>query len=180
MDRKEFISLLRQMGTNDKLLEMPGIIEPIFSKLKNKTEREIRNTKALLVLKSGNISFGDTDCFVSGDGEKAKIVKGDKEIEVNKDGIQTSLNMGSGPSFYSYMNRKNGIIECVSQNHNTFSRKCFLDNGNCLIEEACGERVNASLFGKSEKNGEDIDKVKLDKKAIVTAFKRNAGRIIRE
>ena len=49
MNRKEFISLLRQMGTNEVLLEMPGIVEPIYLKCKDKTESEIRNTKSLLV-----------------------------------------------------------------------------------------------------------------------------------
>ena len=180
MNRKEFISLLRQMGTNEVLLEMPGIVEPIYLKCKDKTESEIRNTKSLLVLKSGNISFEDVDYFLTGDGEHAKIVKGDREIETNKYGIQTSLNSGDGSTFYSYMTRKNGIIECVSQNHNSFSRKCFLDNGNCMIEEACGERVNASLFGKAERNGEDIDRVRLDKRSIVSEFNKNARRVMRD
>ena len=180
MDRKDFINLMKEIGTNDKLLEMPGIMEPIYLKLKDKSESEIRNTKSLLILKSGGISFEDVDYFLAADGERAKIVKGDKEIEVNKFGIQVSMNSGDGSTFYSYMKRKNGVIECVSQNHSVFTRRCYLDNGNCLIENACGERVNASLFGKAEIEGEEVDKIRLDKESIMKEFVRNAKAVIME
>ncbi len=180
MERKDFISLLRQMGTNDKLIDKPGIIEPIYLKLRNKSEKEIKNTKAILILRNGDISFEDVDYFVTKDGEEAKIAHGDIEICVNKYGIQTSKNSGDGSNFYSYMNRRNGIIECVSGNSGAFSRKCYLDNGHCLIEKACGERVNASLFGKSEKHGEEIDRVHLDLKAVIATFDKNAKETIRD
>ena len=71
MERKDFISLLRQMGTNDKLIDKPGIIEPIYQKLKNKSEKEIKNTKSILILRTGNISFEDVDYFLTGDNDEA-------------------------------------------------------------------------------------------------------------
>ncbi len=180
MDRKDFITFMKEIGTDERLLEMPGIIEPIYLKLKDKSESEIRNLKSLLVLKSGGISFEDVDYFLTNDGERAKIVKGDKEIEVNRYGIQVSMNSGDGSTFYSYLKRKNGIIEFVSQNHSKFTRRCYLDNGNCLIEQACGERVNASIFGKAESSGEEVDKIKLDKEAIIKEFVRSAKAVIRD
>ena len=180
MERKDFISLLRQMGTNDKLIDKPGIIEPIYQKLKNKSEKEIKNTKSILILRTGNISFEDVDYFLTGDNDEAKIAHGDMEICVNKYGIQTSMNSGDGSTFYSYMNRINGIIECVSANGKSFSRKCYIDNGNPIIKDACGERVNASLFGKSEKNGEEIDRIHLDINEVVGTFDKNAKDTIRK
>ena len=180
MDRKDFFSLLRQLGTNDKLIDKPGIIEPIYEKLKEKSANDVINTKALLILKSGAISFQDVDYFLTDNGEDAKIIYGDKEIGVNKFGIQVSLNSGDGSNFYSYMLRKNGIIECVSGNNGKHSRKYYLDNGDCLIERACGKRVNATVFGKADREGEEIDRARLDEATILAGFDANVRRIVRD
>lgn len=166
MERKELKKFLVDMKINEKLTEMPAIVEPLYEEFMEDTTAEMKKSKRIKVSKDGNFSFDDKNISLGEDGE-AVIESENTKIIVNRFGIEESyFNEIYGKTLS--ITRENGKVKTLSSENEgeKWKETISLDNGSWCITNADGELLStASSFRKNKK-----ENLKLRVEEILSKF----------
>lgn len=176
MERVELKELLKSMGIDEKLVEMPAIIEPIYKEVMDKTVNQVRKSGIIAVQEPDKFLFDKKSITLEKDGG-ASVDYDDVSIRINSYGIQTSYSDGNEYDFFSSIIRKvDGTIESTSGNNGngSWGENVYLDNGSWSIKNACGESISTR---SSIRYGVERP-VELDKKSSLEEFDTNSKSII--
>lgn len=176
MERAELKELLKNMGIDEKLVEMPGIVEPIYKEVMDRTINQVSGNRMISVHEPSKFSFDNKSITLDKDGG-AYVTYDDVSIRLNSYGIQTSYSAGNEYDFFSSIVRKvDGTIESTSGNNGngSWGENVYLDNGSWSIENARGESISKR---SSIRYGVERPVV-LDGKSLLEEFDTNSKSII--
>lgn len=147
MEKIEIKQMLREMGLNPTLTEMPCVIEPLYQKYKDKTPDEIQNTGEIQVGKNGDSCkiYGRS---ISLEKDGTATITGETEydsykIKTNKFGIETYYEDGHPLYFSSSISRKSGLIHTTFCNNGngTGNWGFKFDTGSWYIQKTKGVEI---------------------------------------
>lgn len=179
MERNDIKEILKEKGVNEKFLEMPAIIEPIYQKYMNLPKSKLLESSYLKVTENGDFSFNGQNYSLTEDG--AEITYDDVSISINNYGIETSYSDGSWMGFFSNLFRENGQVILKSGNNGNgyFHRETFLDNGSYSISEANGTRVYEDRDSLGDLSQIDkLDLSELNEEQLTNEFDETSSTII--
>lgn len=155
MKREELKEYLKNIGVNEKLIEMPAVVEPIFEEFENKTIKELENSGRITALQNGDLNYiiGYSPCSKENGIEnvpKTKQIKFDEStggaiakigstvtIYINKYGIEEKYVESWGyVDLNREITRESGKIIAEYRDELGKSVSENFDNGNCLLENA--------------------------------------------
>jgi len=147
MEKIEIKQMLREMGLNPTLTEMPCVIQPLYQKCEDKTPDKIKSAGEIQVGENGDSCkiYGRS---ISLEKDGTATITGETEydsykIKTNKFGIETSYEDGHPLYFSSYISREGGVIDtafCNNGNGTGVWRKYF-DIGSWSIQETKGAQI---------------------------------------
>lgn len=105
MNREDIKTILSKKGVNEKMLEMPAIIEPLYKRFMNSPKSELENEEVKVDEKGGFTYLGKI-YSVKDEGVQIDIPGEDATVQVNKYGIETSYYDGSWMGFFQESREK--------------------------------------------------------------------------
>ena len=141
MKKIEIKHMLRDMGLNPILTEMPCVIEPIYQRCKDKTLEEVKDTQKIGVHQDGNCCNIYGRCIILNKDGTATILGENTysgyKITTNNLGIETSYYDGSWIDHFTSISRRYGLITKTWGNNGngTYYSNSKLDTGLWSIQE---------------------------------------------
>jgi len=156
ISREELKLYLKDIGVNDKLIEMPAVTEPIFKEFENKSIKELRESGRIIVLQNGDLDYIMGYSSLRGKNgletvPKKKQIKFDEAtggaiatelggivtIKINQYGIEVEYDESwEQGDLIKRITRESGKIKIeIIDEHRKYVSENF-DNGNCLLENA--------------------------------------------
>lgn len=178
MDRIELKKILKEIGVNETLTEMPAVVEPIYRELFDQTSSEVRESGRFVVYEDGSFSFDERQITLS-PGSGATISYEDVLIEVNTYGMEIEYSDGNYQSNFSSISRKDGRVDTFSGSNGSTSGvgHMSLDNGSWSIKDARGTDIVCDEY-HNDKMDEEIDSVDIDLVEVLNEFDERATGII--
>lgn len=177
MERADIKRVLKEMGVEESLTEMPAVVEPIYREMMDKSENDLRNKGKINVDEQGNFSFGDRRIILS--DSCAQITFGDAKITTNSAGIEVQYEDGSWIDFFSHNSRENGVIKNTSGNNGNASyyASICLDNGSWSIRSANGIQIGEE-FSSHYNSANEYVPVKGSVEEVLTEFDSTSSSVI--
>lgn len=153
MERADIKRVLKELGVQEALTEMPAVVEPIYKEMMERPESELRKEGKVIVDEDGNFTFGDKKVRLRKD-HSAEITFGDAQITTNSVGIEMEYQDGGWQDWFSHNKRDGGKIVNMSGNNGNASYRetTAIDNGSWSVRNASGITIgSASSHSKEEK-----------------------------
>lgn len=166
MERADIKRVLKELGVQEALTEMPAVVEPIYKEMMERSESELRKEGKVIVDEDGNFIIGNKKIRLRED-KCAEISFGDAQITTNSVGIEMEYQDGGAQDLFSHNKRDGGKVVNMSANNAnaTYHETTNLDNGSWAVRNASGILLesDSSLTG-DEKNAieESLDKILAD------------------
>lgn len=168
MNRVELKCLLRKLGVNERLIQMPAIVEPLYKETVDYTEDKVRRDK-LIYFKNGILTIARRIIKLKEDGTvEIECLDSGDIIWVNEYGIEKEI-LCKEPKIR--FRRVLGRVEEIDVMNRIVRRyhSYYLDNGEPLIQDAKKIRVR-------DWKGIPYD---FNKEEIFNVFDKNAKKISR-
>lgn len=153
MERADIKRVLKELGVQEALTEMPAVVEPIFKEMLERPESELRKEGKVIVDEDGNFTFGDKKVRLRKDN-CAEITFGDAQITTNAVGIEMEYQDGGWQDWFSHNKRDGGKVVNMSGNNGnaSYHETTAIDNGSWSIRNASGITIGSvSSHAKEEK-----------------------------
>ena len=167
MERAEIKRVLKELGVQEALTEMPAVVEPIYKEMMERPESELRKEGKVIVDEDGNFTFGDKKVRLRKD-HCAEITFGDAQITTNAVGIEMEYQDGGWQDWFSHNKRDSGKIVNMSGNNGnaSYHETTNLDNGSWAVRNASG----IALGSFSSHSGEEKRTVEESLDVILSEF----------
>ncbi len=158
MERADIKRVLKELGVQEALTEMPAVVEPIYKEMMERPESELRKEGKVIVDEDGNFIFGKRKIRLRED-KCAEISFDDAQITTNAVGIEMEYQDGGWQDLFSHNKRDGGKVVNMSGNNGnaTYHETTNLDNGSWAIRNASGILLgsDSSLSGDEKKTVEE-------------------------
>lgn len=167
MERADIKRVLKELGVQEALTEMPAVVEPIYKEMMERPESELRKEGKVIVDEDGNFTFGDKKVRLRKD-HCAEITFGDAQITTNAVGIEMEYQDGGWQDWFSHNKRDSGKIVNMSGNNGnaSYHETTNLDNGSWAVRNASG----IALGSVSSHSGEEKRTVEESLDVILSEF----------
>lgn len=139
MERADIKRVLKELGVQEALIEMPAVVEPIYKEMLESSESELRKEGKVVVDEDGNFTFGDRKVKLRKD-KCAEITFGDAQITTNAVGIEMEYQDGGWQDWFSHNKRADGKVVNMSGNNGnaSYHETTAIDNGSWSVRNASG------------------------------------------
>lgn len=147
MNREELKKFLIERGVDERLVQMPAIIEPMLVTVRFTNPLRLKEADLVQVKPDGTYKLGERIIKLEEDGTAQITPTGNDYneyyvITVNQAGVEDSYSDGSDLFIATRVTRKDGIVDDVFMNNGngTYSSSKHFDNGHWSIKKAAGYR----------------------------------------
>lgn len=182
MERSEVKQILKEKGLDEKLLEMPAIVELVYQNALNNemTVEELNENEELVVSQNRDFIVDKRMITLCNDGT---ISIGDV-IKINQYGIEESCEEGNSLDIIYYTERRDGkIIEGFENSGNcTSGKNVYLDNGAWSLDNAKGILLETTQFEISNgtRKTYEVKLEDLDEEKILAEFETVSASVIKD
>ena len=175
MERADIKRVLKELGVQEALTEMPAVVEPIYKEMMERPESDLRKEGKVIVDEDANFIIGNKKIRLRED-KCAEISFGDAQITTNSVGIEMEYQDGGDQDLFSHNKRDGGKVVNMSANNAnaTYHETTNLDNGSWAVRNASG----ILLESDSSLTGDEKNAIEESLETILTDFDAMSKQII--